>query len=140
MFKGGKIEYKEITTNNWKLSTAESLIKLETTSKLPANELTTNFNIKPLDNEKDEESDDEYYYKTTKDDDESIIEKRKSSSMKDVFKDDYDEVLNDENKLINKNTKFKNKNTRNKNKTHHVLAVRTGSHTVYEGEGNFLFV
>ena len=126
--EGGEIEYKQVT--NWQLTTqsTKSLInKFETIENLSGDNLTnllsTTKSPDKLDSEQQQEdSEDEYNdYKQNKEEEETEIAKRKP---------------NDE--LNRLTTKVKeqqlNKNEKNKSRHHHLIAVRTGSHTVYEGE------
>ena len=109
--EGGKIEYKQIT--NWQFSTSspnsESLVgQFDKTINQTAsiNSLST----RPPDDQP-EDTEDEYYYKQNKEEDEIEIRRRSSDNTE----------YNDFSKL-----------NKRKNRTH-TLAVRTGSHTVYEG-------
>lgn len=133
--EGGKIEYKQVTTGNWQLTTpnSQSLIQLESINESLASTSNNNLSLptkppdKLADGEPEEQEDDEYYYKTNNKEDDFEVDKRTKFDGGGVDAGTDREL--DERPAA---TKVRNSK---KNKTHfHVLAVRTGSHTVYEGE------
>ena len=143
--EGGKIEYKQVTTANWQLTTpnSQSLIQIESINESLSSTTASNNNLslptkppdKLADGEQDEESDDEYYYKTNKEED-FEIDKRTNAGEPgtDYELDEKASGPATDSAKGPTNNQAKVAGSK-KNKTHfHVLAVRTGSHTVYEGE------
>lgn len=144
--EGGKIEYKQVTSN-WQLTTpnSQSLVQLESINERLASS-TSNNNLslptkppdKIVDGEAEEQEDDEYYYKTNKEEDFEVDKRAKyDDGGGDVDAAGTESDTKPDTKPA-PTTKVPNSR---KNRTHmHVLAVRTGSHTVYEGEDSAIGV